>query len=97
MIRWFATNDIAANFLLVGILLAGLYTAFFRIPLEVIPAIDFNVVYISMPYRGATAKDVERAILIPVEKALEGVNGIKRVNADGYRGLASFWLEAKHR
>ena len=95
MIRWFAKNDIAANFLLVGILLAGLYTAFFRIPLEVIPAIDFNVVYISMPYRGATAKDVERAILIPVEEALEGVNGIKMVNADGYRGLARFWIEAK--
>ena len=95
MIRWFAKNDIAANFLLVGILLAGLYTAFFRIPLEVLPAIDFNVVYISMPYRGATAKDVERAILIPVEEALEGVNGIKKVNADGYRGLARFWIEAK--
>lgn len=28
---------------------------------------------IEMPYRGATAKDVERAILIPIEQALEGV------------------------
>ena len=26
MIRWFAHNEIAANFLMVGILLAGLYT-----------------------------------------------------------------------
>jgi len=95
MIRWFANNSIAANFLMVGILLTGLYTAFFRIPLEVIPSIDLNVVYISMSYRGATAKDVERAILIPVEEALEGVNGIKMVNADGYRGRARFWIEAK--
>lgn len=95
MIRWFANNGIAANFLLVGILLAGLYTAFFRVPLEVIPAINHEVVYISMSYRGATAKDVERAILIPVEEALEGVNGIKKINADGYRGFARFWIEAK--
>ena len=95
MIRWFANNSIAANFLMAAILLSGLYTAFFRIPLEVIPSIDHNVVYISMPYRGATAKDVERAILIPVEEALEGVNGIKKVNADGYRGFARFWIEAK--
>ncbi|MHC4628983.1 MAG: efflux RND transporter permease subunit, partial [Planctomycetota bacterium] len=80
---------------MIGILLAGLYTAFFRIPLEVIPAIDHRVVYISMPYRGATAKDVEKAILIPVEEALEGVDGIKMVNADGYRGRARFWIEAK--
>ena len=28
MIRWFAKNGIAANFLMIGILLAGLYTAF---------------------------------------------------------------------
>ena len=95
MIRWFAKNGIAANFLMIGILLAGLYTAFFRIPLEVIPAIDHRVVYISMPYRGATAKDVEKAILIPVEEALEGVDGIKMINADGYRGMARFWIEAK--
>ncbi len=95
MIRWFAKNGIAANFLMLGILLAGLYTAFFRIPLEVIPAIDHRVVHISMPYRGATAKDVEKAILIPVEEALEGVDGIKMVNADGYRGMARFWIEAK--
>ena len=32
MIRWFANNSIAANFLMVGILLAGLYTALYRIP-----------------------------------------------------------------
>jgi len=95
MIRWFANNGIAANFLMVGILLAGLYAAFFQIPLEVIPAISHDVVYVSMSYRGATAKDVERAILIPVEEALEGVDGIKMVNADGYRGRARFWIEAK--
>jgi len=95
MIRWFANNGIAANFLMVGILLAGLYAAFFQIPLEVIPAIEHNVVYVSMSYRGATAKDVERAILIPVEEALEGVEGIEMVNADGYRGRARFWIEAK--
>lgn len=94
MIRWFANNSIAANFLMVGILLAGLYTALFRVPLEVRPARDFNSIYIQMPYRGGTAKDVERAILIPIEEALEGLNGIKMINADGYRGRARFWIEA---
>ena len=82
MIRWFAHNEIAANFLMVGILLAGLYTAFFRIPLEVRPSRTFDTVYMSMPYRGATAKDVEKAILIPVEEALEGLNGVKMVHID---------------
>ena len=95
MIRWFANNGIAANFLMVGILLAGLYTAFFRVPLEVVPTVRYNVVYIAIPYRGATAKDVERAILIPIENALRGVDGIKMLNADGMRGRARLWINAE--
>ena len=94
MIRWFAHNEIAANFLMGGILLAGLYTAFFRIPLEVRPARTFDTVFVSMSYRGATAKDVERAILIPVEEALEGLNGVKMVQTDGYRGSARIYVNA---
>ena len=93
MIRWFANNSIAANFLTIAILIGGLYSAFFRIPLEVTPALSWATVMIEMPYRGGTAKDVERAILIPIEEALEGVQGIKHLNADGMRGMAKFYLQ----
>lgn len=95
MIRWFTNNSIAANFLMVGILLAGLYTAFFRIPLEVTPALSWDTVMIEMPYRGATAKDVERAILIPIERALEGVDGIRMLHADGSRGMGRIYVNAE--
>ncbi len=95
MIRWFAKNGIAANFLMIGLLVAAAYTAIYRIPLEVTPALSWDTVMIEMPYRGATAKDVERAILIPVERALEGVKGIKHLNADGSRGMARFFLNAE--
>ena len=95
MIRWFTNNGIAANFLMVGILLAGLYTAFFKIPLEVSPALSWNLVMMDMRYRGATPKDIEKAILIPVEAALEGVQGIEQLNADGSSGRARFYLRAK--
>ena len=93
MIRWFANNSIAANLLMIAILLGGIYTAFFRIPLEVQPTREYNVVYIEMPYRGGTAKDVERGVLIPIEEALEGLNGIKMLHADGSRGFARLWIE----
>ena len=95
MIRWFAQNDIAANFLMGGILLAGIYTALFRIPLEVRPTRDFGTVFMTMPYRGATAKDVEKGILIPAEEALEGLKGVEMVHSDGYRGLARVYVESK--
>ena len=94
MIRWFAVNGIAANFLMLAIVLAGLYTAFFRIPLEVTPALDLNSVRIEMSYRGGTAKDVERGIVIPIEEALEGVRGIKEMRSTASRGSARFYIEA---
>ncbi|MBM3824914.1 MAG: efflux RND transporter permease subunit [Verrucomicrobia bacterium] len=95
MIRWFAQNSIAANFLMLAILAGGIWVGLFRVPMEVTPALSWNTVMIEMPYRGATAKDVERAILIPVEEALEGVKGIKQLNADGSRGMARFFLDAE--
>jgi len=95
MIRWFTTNGIAANFLMLGILITGMYTAVNHVPLEVTPALSWDTVMITMPYRGATAKDVERAILIPVEEALEGVEGIEHLHSDGSRGMARFYVIAK--
>ncbi|MCM2369822.1 efflux RND transporter permease subunit [Aporhodopirellula aestuarii] len=94
MIRWFTINGIAANFLMLAIIVAGSYVALTQVPLEVTPALSWNTVMIEMEYRGGTAKDVERAILIPVEAALEGVDGIESLNADGHRGGAKFFLRA---
>ncbi|MDG2124942.1 MAG: efflux RND transporter permease subunit [Verrucomicrobiales bacterium] len=95
MIRWFTNNGIAANFLMLAILLGGCYTAFNKIPLEVTPALSWDTVMIDMPYRGGTAKDVERAILIPIEQSLEGVTGIKTLHADGSRGNGRFYIVAE--
>lgn len=94
MIRWFTVNGIAANMLMITLVAAGLYTAF-HIPLEVTPARSWDTVMIEKPYRGATAKDVERAILIPVEEVLEGVKGLRHIQSEGYRGMARFYLNAE--
>ena len=73
MIRWFANNNIAANFLMLAILLSGGYVALNKIPLEVQPAKTYSNIRITMSYRGGTAKDVEQSVLIPIESALEGI------------------------
>ena len=61
---------------MLGILISGIYVALEHTVLEVTPHLSWNTVMIEMPYRGGTAKDVERAILIPVENALEGMKCI---------------------
>jgi len=95
MIRWFARNDIAANFLLVAILLGGLYTAFNKVPLEVQPSFDFGEVEINMRFRGASPQDVEEHIVIPIERALRDIQGVKLIESHARSGSANIDVEAE--
>ncbi len=87
MIRWFARNDIAANFLMIAILLLGVWTAKTRVPLEVQPSMKFNEVLVHVDYRGGAPEDVERGVIVPIELALEGLTGVKRIES---RARANF-------
>ena len=90
MIRWFTRNDIAANFLLIAILLGGVFTAYNKITLEVNPSQDYPEVDIKMSYRGGSPKDVEEHIVMPIERVLKDVQGIKQIRARASRGSANF-------
>ena len=81
MIRWFARNDIAANFVMFGILIFGIWTAIEKVPLEVQPSIQFREVRVTVDYRGGSPEDVERAVVVPIENALEGLPGVKEINS----------------
>lgn len=95
MIAWFARNSIAANLLMAAVLLGGVYCAFFQITLELEPDRAYGGIYISKSYPGSTPKDVQKDILIPIENALESLDGVEQLNADAYRGRARIWVEAK--
>lgn len=97
MIRWFARNDIAANFLILAILLWGGYSVMELVPLEVQPAIKFKQVDINVPYRGGSPEDVERAVLIPVESALEGLKGVERIESEARSGMGRVRVIAHER
>ncbi len=88
MIRWFARNDIAANFLMIGILLTGIWSYMNRVPLEVQPGMKFQEVRIDVSYRGGSPEDVERAVVIPIELALEGLPGIDNIDSRARAGGA---------
>ena len=95
MIRWFTRNDIAANFLLVAILLGGAFAAFNKVPLEVQPTHEWGEVDIKMTYRGGSPKDVEEQVVIPINRSLQDLAGIKEVQAHANRGGANFDITAE--
>lgn len=88
MIRWFAKNDIAANFLLFGILAWGAWSAKEKVALEVQPAFEQQQVEINVAYRGGSPADTEKEVILPIEAALEGLSGVRTVESRAGGGNA---------
>ncbi|MBE0566908.1 MAG: efflux RND transporter permease subunit [Krumholzibacteria bacterium] len=92
LIRWFSTNHVAANLLMVTIVAAGLMSAA-NIKQEVFPEITMDMVTVSVPYLGATPAEVEEAVCIRVEEAVQGVDGIKKITSAATEGLGIVTIE----
>ena len=66
MIAWFAGNHVAANLLMIFLVLAGIFT-FFSIKLEVFPETSLDRISISTEYQGASPAEVEEDIIRRIE------------------------------
>lgn len=96
MLRWFARNDYAANFLMVAILLIGAYAVWFKIPTEVTPSFRMSFINVSIPLPGGTPNEVEQKIVLPVENSLKGLAEVRSITSDANRGRANFRIETKN-
>jgi len=88
MIEWFARNPVAANLLMVTIVIVGLFSASRSIPLEVFPSFEVEAVDISTAYRGATPHSVEDGITKRIEEAIYTIEGVKEINSRSSEGLS---------
>lgn len=95
MIEWFCKNHVAANLLLVSIVMAGLYSLFTRIPLEIFPTFESNVVQVNISLRGATPEDAELGIATRVEEAIQDLEGIEEITSRSTEGGASISVEVE--
>jgi len=94
MIRWFAHNPVAANLLMFAILAGGLLTLFTnKIPLEVFPEFELEIVNVVTSIRGATPASVEEGVTIRVEEAIQDLEGIKKLSSRSAEGLSTITVE----
>ena len=96
MIAWFTKNHVAANLLLISILLAGLFSLFTQIPLEVFPTIQTERVNVSVSLRGSTPEDVEKGVTIRIEEAVQDLEGVKRISSRSSEGSSSVSIEIEN-
>ena len=55
MIRWFAINDVAANLLMIFIVVIGAFMLITKIPLEIFPAFELDTVIVGRRLQGSNA------------------------------------------
>ena len=88
MIEWFVRNPVAANLLMVTIVVIGISSASRSIPLEVFPSFEIESVTVSTALRGATPKSVEDGITSRIEEAIYEVEGIQEINSRSTEGFS---------
>ena len=91
-ISYMARNGVAANLLMVFILIAGLF-ALRSLVQEVFPEISMDRVLVSVAYPGATPDEVEESIILKIEEQIEGVDGLKQIRSTAAEGRASVVAE----
>lgn len=78
IIPWFASNPVAANLLMIVVIVLGILTAG-KLNKEGFPDLPPNSIDISVSYDTGSAKENEESVAIPIEQKLQGVEGIKNI------------------
>ena len=91
-IAFMARNSIAANLLMIILIGGGLWTMF-NIQKEVFPQFQLDYVEVNVVYPGAAPAEVEQGILLPVEEAIRGIQGIKEITSTANEGSGNILIE----
>ncbi|MBT8090000.1 MAG: efflux RND transporter permease subunit [Gammaproteobacteria bacterium] len=92
LILRFIQNPVAANLLMVVLLVGGAISAS-RLQSQVFPTISPGTVTVTVPFPGATPAEVEESITRRVEEAVLGIDGVKRVNSTASENVGTVVIE----
>ena len=92
IIAWFTRNSVAANLLMVFILLAGFFS-YQGINKKMFPEFNSNNIQVMVPHLGAAPEEVEQAVILKIEESLEDIEGIKRITAVANEGMGIVTIE----
>jgi len=91
-IAWMAGHSVAANLLMLFFLVGGLILIS-QVKKEVFPDFDLDRINITVPYPGASPEEVERGVILAIEEAVQGLEGIEEVTASAQEGVGSVRVE----
>ena len=95
-IEWFTRNPVAANLIMVLIVGGGLVSLFGgTIIQEVFPEFSIDLITIQVPYPGAAPEEVEEAICLRIEEAVQGLDGIKKLTSNARENVGGVTIHVE--
>lgn len=91
-VSWMAQNGVAANLLMVFLLVAGFFSMS-SIVQEVFPEFSMDTVQISVEYPGATPEEIEESIVQRIEERIKSVDGVTEFTASASENVGSVSAE----
>ena len=92
LIRWSLRHRMIVVALAVAFLIWGAWTVT-RIPLDVLPDLTAPTVTILAEAPGMDPLEIESLVTFPIESALNGAAGVRRVRSATVVGVAIIWVE----
>ena len=92
IIGLFAKHRVAANLLMVMMILAGVI-ALKKLNIQFFPNFDLDTITVSAIWSGASAEDIETGITIPFEQRLRSVDALKEMSSSSAQGTSGISLQ----
>jgi len=92
LIGLFAHHKVAANLLMVIMLLAGAF-ALDRLNVQFFPTFELEIVTVRVVWTGASAEDIEEGITNPLEQRLRSVDNLDKMTSTSSQGISAITLE----
>ncbi|HDL63983.1 MAG TPA: efflux RND transporter permease subunit, partial [Proteobacteria bacterium] len=91
-IAWMVKHRVASNLLMLTLLLGGLIRVF-SIKQEYLPDFELDMVTVTVAYPGSGPEEIEQGIILSVEEAVRGLEGVDEVSSTAREGFGTVNVE----
>src|SRR5438270_4939811 len=88
----FINKPVMTAVLTLSVILFGIL-AYFQLPVNDLPAVDYPVIQVTVGYPGASPDTIANNIATPLERQFMQINGLEVVTSKSTQGVATFTLQ----